>query len=129
MSAALRVYSGPCCLCDVGRPANAKAYCGKPLHTGDIVMISHGTYLDTDVEAWTYADNLTVIVANQFQSFSDGAMVTINEKAPAWVMGIKDCGFNDPAWRVHLVKSHSNVIDGEHWPEYGFRFQATGAAA
>ena len=129
----LRVFSGKCCLCDVGHEVNAKDYMGEPIHTGDIVMIWHGEYIDTESECWYPAGGLTVVVNDQYSSVGDGRTIIHREKEgqpDPFVMGIKGCGFNDPSWQVHIVKKHSDVIDGEHWPAYGFSYQkATGESS
>ena len=120
----LKVFSGKCCLCDVGSPVNAKSTWGDEveIHTGDIVTLCHGNYIGTDIENWTILDSLTAVVCDQYQSFSNGTIVLRNEIGNAYPIGIKDCGFNDPEWRVQVVKKFSDVINGEHWPKYGFSY-------
>lgn len=120
----LKVFSGKCCLCDVGIPAKANSTFGDEIeiHTGDIVIIWHGTYIGTDIEEWLPSDGLTAIVADQYQSYSNGD-ITVQKASPEpYPMGIKDCGFSDPEWRIQVVKKFSDVIEGERWPAYGFHF-------
>lgn len=120
----LKVWSGKCCLCDVGISTNAKSTWGNSLelHTGDIVILWHGQYINSDLEQWLPTDGLTVVVANQYKSYSDGSIVVQDAQPIPFPMGIKDCGFNHPEWRVQVVKKYSDVIAGEHWPAYGFSF-------
>lgn len=120
----LKVFSGKCCLCDVGIPTMAKTTYGDPveLHTGDIVILWNGRYLGTDNEFWNASDSLTAIVANQYQSYSDGTIILKDKNPLPFAMGIKDCGFNDPEWRIQLVKKYTEVIPGEHWKAYGFSY-------
>lgn len=118
----MKVFSGNCCLCDVGMPVGAQDESGNELHTGDIVIINHGDYIGTELERWSRIGGLTVVVSDQYKSFSDGTVEEIAEPKP-FVMGIKDCGFNHPEWRIELVKKFSDVIDGEHWPAYRFSYK------
>jgi hypothetical protein len=122
-------------LCDVGIEVGAVDLYGRALHTGDIVIISHGEYIGTDAETWTPSNGLTAVVADQYQSFSDGSVKLDNAKPEPFVMGIKGCGFDAPDWHITIVKKFSDVIDGEHWASYGFNYamnvaadSATGAA-
>lgn len=120
----LRVFSGMCCLCDVGIPVNARGTWGDAveIHTGDIVIVWHGQHIGTDVEEWTPVGGLSVVVAKHYQSYMGGRIELIEDPEPPYVMGIKDCGFDHPSWRVQVVKKFSNVISGEHWPDYGFSY-------
>jgi hypothetical protein len=124
----LKVFSGKCCKCDIGIPVNHADFYGKELHTGDIVLISSGEYLGTDLEQWTPTKGLTCVIATQFQSFSDGSVHLSTDDPTPFVMGIKGCGFDDPKWRIQIVKKFSDAIPGEHWPEYGFSFNYSEAA-
>ena len=108
------VYSGKCRLCETGKPTPIFDRSGRRLHTGDIVMISTESYIP---------EGLTVVVSDQFQSYSDGTHVERENGVTYFVMGIKGSGSNDDGhWNILRTKSHSDVVDGEHWPEYGFSF-------
>ncbi|UXH58362.1 hypothetical protein [Pseudomonas aeruginosa] len=127
---ALRVFSGKCCLCDVGIPVGATSTYGDPIeiHTGDIVIIWHANYLGTYFETWIPTDGLTAVVSRDYQSFSDGTVQVLDTVSEAFAMGIKGCGFRHPEWRVQVVKKYSDVIPGEHWPEFGFSYAYSEAA-
>ncbi|WP_230532112.1 hypothetical protein [Microvirga roseola] len=118
----LKVHSGKCCLCDVGIALGYQDDTGNELHTGDIVVIWHGSYIGTEAEFWDGGDSLTVVVMNQYQSYSDGTVKIQDGPHVPFVMGIRGCGFNDPEWRVRIVKKFPNVVAGEHWPAYGFSY-------
>lgn len=118
----LKVFSGDCCLCDVGMAVGAQDCEGRDLHTGDIVTIHSGEYLGTDAETWSLARPLTAVVADQYQSYSNGSITLRGESHSPFVMGIKTCGFNDPAWRVQIVKKFSDVVEGERWTSWGFNY-------
>jgi hypothetical protein len=120
----LKVFSGNSCFCDVGMNTGYLTSYGQEaeLHTGDIVLIWHGEWLGTDLEDWRPIDGLTVVVANQYQSFTDDSITVLPDSEP-FVMGIRDCGFADPAWKIQLLKSHKDVIEGEHWKDYGFNYK------
>ena len=126
--AALKVHSGKCCLCDVGVPVGHQDENGVDLHTGDIVVFWHGWYIGTDSEYWDGGDSLTVVVMDQYQSFSDGTVKLQDGPHAPFVMGIRDCGFSHPEWRVRIVKKFSDVVVGEHWPAYGFSYRTNDAA-
>ncbi|MDQ0068308.1 hypothetical protein J2W34_000082 [Variovorax boronicumulans] len=100
---------------EVGVEIGKKDSFGKVLHTGDIVMLAHGDYLGTDLESWTYDNLLSVIV-------------TEPETGVPFVMGIKDCGFEHPEWRIQIVKKFGDVVDGERWPDWGFNYRSGVAA-
>ena len=127
---ALRVFSGKCCMCDVGIPVGATSTYGYPIeiHTGDIVIVWHGDYIGTDLETWSTCATLTAVVSDDYQSFSDGTIKLLDTEEPAFPMGIKGCGFLHPEWRVQVVKKYSDVIPGEHWPQYGFSYAYSEAA-
>ena len=119
----MRIYSGSCCMCDVGRPTGAVDMSGRDLFTGDIVQLWHGNYIGTDLEEWMPSDGLTAIVADQYQSYSDGSIVLIDENALPYTMGIKDCGISNDEWHVKLVKSHTDIIVGERFKAFGFNYR------
>lgn len=127
---ALRVFSGKCCLCDVGIPVGATSTYGDQIeiHTGDIVIVWHGDYLGTGLETWMPVGSLTAVVSSDYQSFSDGTIQLLDTAEEAFAMGIKNCGFLHPEWRVQVVKKYSDVIPGEHWPQYGFSYAFSDAA-
>ncbi|MDY6857334.1 MAG: hypothetical protein SWO11_22050 [Thermodesulfobacteriota bacterium] len=119
----MKIYSGSCCLCDVGLPANQKDIHGNDLFSGDIVMLWHGSYLGTDIEEWLPSDGLTAIVGNQYQSYSNGTVKLLTNKPSLFTMGISDCGIQNDEWKVSLVKSHKDIIPGERFIAYGFNYK------
>lgn len=124
MNAVLKVWSGDCCLCDVGILVDASSTFGDSvqIHTGDIVILWHGQYLGTNIENWTPSSGLTAVVSDQYQTFSDGSITVRDAEPQGYAMGIKSCGLADPEWRIQVVKKFSDVVAGEHWPEYGFSY-------
>ena len=125
---ALKVHSGECCLCDVGIPTGFQDQGGKPLHTGDIVLVYHVQHPGTDNEYWADTGNLSAVVSDQYQSFSGGNVQVNNRNPEPFVMGIKSAGFNDPEWAIVRLKAFSDVVDGEHWTAYGFNYRMNQAA-
>lgn len=114
-SETIYVYSGQCRLCEVGHPADARDINGKPLHTGDIVVIFTENY---------QPDTLTVVVRNDFTSYGNGQHVP-QESSEAFVMGIKSVPIEDAGmWKVLKVKDYSDVVPGEHWSAWGFNYRA-----
>lgn len=125
MSDILKVFSGEFCKCDCGIPVKAFSTYGDEieLHTGDIVITWRGEYVGTDSEFWFPCDGLTCVVADQYQSYSNGKIEALPEIGNPYVMGIKSCGFDDLQWRVQLVKKWHDVVAGEKWPQYGFNYR------
>ena len=114
------VYSGKCRLCETGKAVGFRDMEGKELSTGDIVAI------------WSErgpSPVLTVVVSDQFESFSDGSHEE-NESPEYFVMGLKSVNLADEPgyWRVFKLKDHADVIDGEHWSAWGFSFKSSEAA-
>lgn len=123
----LKVFSGQCCLCDVGIALPFVDMDGADIHTGDIVQLWHVQYPHTDLETIMPNSGLTVVVSDQYQSYSDGSVAANGQPVP-FVMGIKGCGFNDYSWRVSIVKKWNHVIEGENWPAFGFSYGYSDAA-
>ena len=95
--------------CDVGVVAkNIKSIVdGEVVHTGDVVLVWHGHYVGTDVECWYPAENLTTVLFDQYQRYS-------NDESEPFVMFYKNANF-DHDYKVQIVKSHKDVVSGEHW--------------
>jgi len=114
----LYIYSGDCKQCEVGIPTEANDIMGQPLYTGDIVVIEG---------AYTCADSLTVVICEQFQNFYGKDPVKLSNQSEFYVMGIKSFGVDDFGdWKVSRVKSHKDIIDGEHWTAFGFNYRKQG---
>lgn len=120
----LRVFSGDYCKCDVGIPYNFKDRYGADieLHTGDIVLLWSADYEGTDYETQTF-HGMTVIVSDQYTCYSDCEVVENIDAVQPFVMGIKDVDLSNDSWRVELVKKYTDVVDGEHWRDYGFNYR------
>ena len=121
----LRIYSGECCMCDIGVPVGAKDFNDRDLHTGDIVIIYQESYIGTEFESWIQ-HGMTAVVSDQYKSFSDGSIKEKQGKPVPYVMGIYGCGFDDSEWQIHIIKKYTDVIDGEHWKEFEFNYKADG---
>lgn len=97
----MTVFSGRVALCETGILTGAVDYANKELFTGDIVAI----YTDGQLGSPT----LTVVVKE-------------GDEAP-FVMGIKSIPMDSPGeWNIWKLKDHSDCVDGEHWPAWGFRY-------
>ena len=120
----LQVFSGKSCLCDVGIEWNGYDRWGSKLqlHTGDIVLLYNVRYAGTDFEEHIF-QGMTAVVANQYTSYTDGEVVVNKDPLQVFVMGIKDVGLSTEDWRVEIVKKYTDVIDGEHWKEFGFNYK------
>jgi hypothetical protein len=128
----LAVFSGDCLAGVCGEAVGFNDMAGEPLHVGDIVQTF--TVIDRkdgDCE-WLdmMGDKLTVVVSDEWESFSDGSLVRKPDHDGFYVMGIKSIPMDEPGnWRVRLVKSHKDVIEGERWPAYGFNYRPVPLAA
>ena len=120
----LAIYSGDYCMCDIGRKTGEVDMYGRELFTGDVVQLWQGYYVGTDHEEWLPSDGLTAIVADQYVSYSDGSVELLDENAKPYTMGISSVGISNHVWRVQLVKSHTEVIEGERFKSYGLNYRA-----
>lgn len=119
----MKVYSGTCCMCDVGIPTNEKDMDGNYLFTGDIVQLWHGHFIGTDCEEWYPSTGSTVITANQYKSYTDGTIETLTDKPEPFTMGIASCGVQNEEWKVVIIKSHKDIVLGERFKSYGINFK------
>jgi hypothetical protein len=119
----MKIYSGSCCLCDVGLPTNQQDVQGNDLFSGDIVMLWHGSHIGTDIEEWLSSDRLTAIVGNQYKSFSDGTIKLLTKKPRLFTMGISSCGIQNDEWKVSLIKSHLDIIPGEKYKNFELNYK------
>lgn len=123
----LFVHSGKCCLCQIGISTGAFDFKGREIHTGDIVSLYRAEPgEDGPIELFT---PLTVVIADQFQSFSDGSVRLVERPMQFFSMGIKNVGISSPEWPVAIVKKYHDVVEGEHWPAWGFSYSQNEAAA
>ncbi len=124
----LYVYSGECNMGRVGDPVGENDANGKPLYVGDIVQLVEGRCIGTDIESWMPLDRLTAIVSDQFVTYQDDIMELKEGDPEYFCMGIKSCGIDNPKWQIWIVKSHRDVIEGEHWPNFGFSYRRSAMA-
>ena len=84
-------------------------------------------------------ETLTVIVQDDFENFHGQEPRFVGAKRPAFVMGLAGCvPVKEPeddetvltsdtsslVWHLVRVKSFRDVIEGEHWKGFGFRYSA-----
>jgi len=123
----IRIYSGTCCMCDIGIPTHERDMHGNELFSGDIVQLWHGNYIGTDYEEWMPSSGLTAIVGNQYQSFYNSDRIDkLTDSPRLFTMGIAGCGIQDHEWKVSLVKSHKDIIPGERFQSLGFNYKEHG---
>jgi hypothetical protein len=117
----MKIYSGNYCFCEIGLPTGQYDMHGNELFTGDIVQLWHGNYIGTDLEEWLPSSGLTAIVAEGHEGgWHDKPLEKIGKP---FTMGIKDIGCCGDSWKVSIVKSHSDIILGEHFPSFGFNYR------
>lgn len=106
----IHVYSGSCRLCQCGELTDLIDSKDEKLYTGDIVIVYQDGYI---------VNHLSVVVRNQYPSYSDGSFKLIDKKG-YFIMGIKD---TFDSWLVIKVKNYRDVINGEHWAAFGFNYR------
>lgn len=119
----MQVYSGQCCMCDIGIATGSFDMNGEELYTGDIVQVWHGYFIGSDLEEWYPSTGITVIAADQYQSHTDGTISVNSLPFRPYTMGIKDIGVCGEEWKVKLIKSHRMVVDGEKMIDFGINFK------
>lgn len=126
----MKVYSGKCLEGICGTPTGFKDVYGTELFVGDIVVV-----FTTDESGYcSYGDGLTVVVDGRYTTYADGSIKEDSEP-DFFVMGIKtawpkeDEGdpeekeWRENRWNVRRVKKWEDVIDGEHWADFGFNYK------
>lgn len=98
----MKIYSGKVCVGNVGDEAP------NGFNVGDIVLVYRLEHEGSEFERWEHTGHLSAVVSD--------------EDGKPFVMGIKDCGFDDPKWRIDVLKKYSDVIPGERWPAWGFSY-------
>lgn len=110
----MRVYSGKCEHGKCGVETNLIDCAGNVLRVGDIVA----SFTEDEFGVNNF-NGLTVVVEDR------PALVGETEDTGPFVMGIKKVDFmNDDKWNVRRLKRWEDVVDGEHWKDYGFNFKA-----
>lgn len=119
----MKIYSGNCCMCDVGLPTGEKDDVGNDLFSGDIVQLWCGNFIGKDFEEWLPWDGLTAIIGHQYQSYSDGTIELIDANPVLFTMGIAKVGIHGDDWKVRLIKSHKDIICGERYLSFGINYR------
>ena len=119
------VYSGEYRFCKVGIETTLIDDSNNVLRTGDIVM----SYTVSEDLGVVYFDGLTVVVSDDFINIFGKIPEKKVIKSNPFIMGIKNSKIDEPmkkypseVWRVRRLKKYEDVIDGEHWKDFGFRY-------
>lgn len=116
------VYSGTVRMGTLGQSTGIIDIYGDLLRVGDIVV----SFKDDPSPA--VPSGLTVVVSDEWTSYSNGVHKQKDE-FDFFVMGIKTTTItmldddNEKYWHVKRVKKWEDVIDGEHWSDYGFNYK------
>lgn len=128
------IYTGQVKNCLTGLPTLFRDIHGKPIFTGDILILFPESLDGT----WGWpSDGLTTALAHDFEWDQDEVPVEKSEKETPFVMGYRDCvpkvvgeetvlvDPENPLSRFHIevVKSCGDVVAGEHWENFGFRYE------
>lgn len=122
------VYSGEVRSGLCGTPTGFKDMYDKPLSVGDIVVnftIANGVFESLG--------GMTVVVSDKYKSYTDGTHTEKDGQEEFYVMGIKtawpatddaeELDWRKKRWAVLKVKDHADVVDGEHWRDFGFNYK------
>ncbi len=119
----MNIYSGNVRKGKCGDATKLVDYHDKELFVGDIVTIF--SVREQDGHKYPLSiEGLTAVVNDMFTSYVGGTHKVTNSEPHSFVMGIASVDFQakDSDWIVVKVKDHSQMVDGEHWSEYGFSY-------
>lgn len=110
----MKVYSGKVELGTCGVETSLVDCAGNVLRVGDIVA----SFTEDEFGVNNF-NGLTVVVEDR------PALTGRTENEGPFVMGIKNVDFmhEDSKWHVRRLKAWEDVIDGEHWKDFGFSFR------
>ena len=110
----MKIYSGECEIGQCGLETNLADNRGQQLRVGDIVVLAHR---EQSGHFCFYGMSAVVDDSPKFAGDSE-------YKGP-FIMGIKKVNINvDENWIVERIKKWEDVLDGEHWGDYGFNYRA-----
>ena len=119
MKTKLFIYSGECKLGTVGEPTDLIDLSNTPLFVGDIVIVSV-----INASGICYNNGLSVVISAE----ENNKLISEEDHSQGhFVMGIASIDFmgkDASEWAVKKVKNHADVIDGEHWKDYGFNYKS-----
>lgn len=128
------IYTGQVKNCLTGLPTPFRDIHGSPIFTGDILILFPESLDGT----WGFpAYGLTTVLAHHFEYYYGKVPLEKSEKETPFIMGYRDCVLEvvgeetvlvdpeDPNSRFHiqLMKNYQDVIAGEHWTNFGFRYE------
>lgn len=129
----IHIYSGDCRMCQVGiETPFIDMKTRTPIFTGDILIIQK---YDSKTGLLDYMSwGLTTAVRDDYTTYSNGEIVAHIGASEPFVMGLRKATFSDlndddgehnwsDGWVVTRVKSYKDVVDNEHWTDYGFNFK------
>lgn len=130
------IYTGQVKNCLTGLPTSFTDIHSKPVLTGDILVL----FPESLNGSWGFPlDGLTVALAHDFECYQGKAPLEKSEKETPFIMGYRGCVpevlseseetiLVDPEYslsrfHIEVVKSYRDVISGEHWTDFGFRYE------
>lgn len=120
------LFSGNCCLCRCGDATGVVDMEGNSVFVGDVVQLWHGNYIGTDFEEWYPTTGLTAVVRNEYRTWSGNKYQIGENKEPdamePFTMGIKTNGISGGEWAIKVIKSFSDIVNGEKMKAFGFRY-------
>lgn len=118
---AIHILSGKHRMGTIGQKTDMVDGFNKPLYVGDIVISVHTDY------GYKNPQSLTVIVSDEWTSYSDGTHESKKRNVSYFAMGIKDSDIisydsEEDGWTLVKVKSYKDVVSGEKWKDFEFNF-------
>ena len=126
----LGIFSGDCFRGFVGEETELKTFDGKHVKNGDIVYAS---FIENDGSP--HSGYLSAIMDGRFTTYSNDT-ITDDGTSAFFCMGIASCVSPETGlavvedgevlksgWVIELVKSSEDVVDGEHWKEFGINYR------
>jgi len=124
----LGIFSGKCLKGVCGEITDLYDYKNNHLYIGDIVLVQYNEY-----GLGFHSAYMSVIVNNKFETFSDGSIIE-NKDYYSFVMGIanvtkKELAYENEegeltsGWVIEKIKSYKDVVNGEHWKDFGFNYR------
>lgn len=126
----LGIFSGNYLLGICGTETELYDYKNEKLFIGDIVLVQYNEY-----NLGSHSAYMSVIVGDKYETYTDSTIIE-KDMSNDFVMGIKESSVTKKdlaheneegelmsGWVIEKIKSYEDVIDGEHWKDFGFNYK------
>jgi hypothetical protein len=109
----MKIYSGQCEHGECGLETKLVDNKFQSLRVGDVVCLAH-----KNEHGHFQFYGLSAVVDDRPELYGE----TVYREP--FVMGLATVDFNtDESWLIERVKKWEDVLDGEHWTDYGFNYR------